>query len=38
MPSINLAKKTYDKLILLGKDPADFANEATKEKLDKDVK
>jgi hypothetical protein len=38
MPSINLARELYDKIVLLRKDPAKFANEATKEKLEKEAK
>ena len=35
MPSINLERELYDELIRLGVDPAKFANEATREKMEK---
>lgn len=33
MPNIYIERKSYEKIILLGKDPRRFVNDAVKEKL-----
>jgi len=38
MPQIYISKEIYDNIVKLGKEPAEYIAEATKEKLSKEVK